>query len=137
MRRQRRLKGQQPRLHNAGGRADRSREPQAEAHRIRFLDLRHSTATLIPEQGVERVAIKELLGHAHVDVTATVYAHVRLRLRLEINYCYRRPATPERPHRNQTRRDLSNFTSIAHPSAIFQTPNTSTKRKIKPVEARQ
>ncbi|WP_416529927.1 tyrosine-type recombinase/integrase [Streptomyces coelicoflavus] len=48
--------------------------------RIRFHDLRHSTATLLLEQGVELVVIKELLGHAHIGVTATVYAHVRLRL---------------------------------------------------------
>ncbi|APU39278.1 tyrosine-type recombinase/integrase [Streptomyces sp. TN58] len=47
---------------------------------IRFHDLRHSTATLLIEQGVELVVIKELLGHAHIGVTATVYAHVRLRL---------------------------------------------------------
>jgi integrase len=48
--------------------------------RIRFHDLRHSTATLLLEEGVELVVIKELLGHAHIGVTATVYAHVRLRL---------------------------------------------------------
>lgn len=48
--------------------------------RIRFHDLRHSTATLLPEQGVDLVVIKELLGHAHIGVTAGVYAHVRLRL---------------------------------------------------------
>ena len=47
---------------------------------MRFHDLRHSTATLLLEQGVELVVIKELLGHAHIGVTATVYAHVRLRL---------------------------------------------------------
>jgi integrase len=47
---------------------------------IRFHDLRHSTATLLLEQGVELVVIKELLGHAHIGVTSTVYAHVRLRL---------------------------------------------------------
>ncbi|MGC0313248.1 integrase [Kitasatospora acidiphila] len=47
---------------------------------IRFHDMRHSTATLLLEQGVELVVIKELLGHAHIGVTATVYAHVRLRL---------------------------------------------------------
>ncbi|OKI00523.1 integrase [Streptomyces sp. CB02056] len=47
---------------------------------IRFHDLRHSTATLLLEQGVEGVVIKELLGHAHIGVTATVYAHVRIRL---------------------------------------------------------
>ncbi|SCD52638.1 Site-specific recombinase XerD [Streptomyces sp. PpalLS-921] len=47
---------------------------------IRFHDLRHSTATLLLEQGVELGVIKELLGHARIGVTATVYAHVRLRL---------------------------------------------------------
>lgn len=51
--------------------------------RIRFHDLRHSTATLLLEQAVELVVIKELLGHAHIGVTATVYAHVRLRLQRE------------------------------------------------------
>ncbi|MEU7330238.1 hypothetical protein [Streptomyces parvus] len=29
---------------------------------------------------MERVVIKELLGHARIGVAATVYAHVRLRL---------------------------------------------------------
>ncbi|MFD5573990.1 tyrosine-type recombinase/integrase [Streptomyces cadmiisoli] len=53
---------------------------RAGRRRIRFHDLRHSTATLLLEQGVELVVIKELLGHAHIGVTATVYAHVRLRL---------------------------------------------------------
>ncbi|WP_338018101.1 tyrosine-type recombinase/integrase [Streptomyces taklimakanensis] len=48
--------------------------------RIRFHDLRHTAATLLLEQGVELVVIKELLGHAHIGVTATVYAHVRPRL---------------------------------------------------------
>jgi len=53
---------------------------RARLRQIRFHDLRHSTATLLLEQGVELVVIKELLGHAHIGVTATVYAHVRLRL---------------------------------------------------------
>ncbi|MYQ68246.1 Phage integrase family protein [Streptomyces sp. SolWspMP-5a-2] len=53
---------------------------KADLRRIRFHDLRHSTATLLLEQGVELVVIKELLGHAHIGVTATVDAHVRLRL---------------------------------------------------------
>lgn len=57
---------------------------KAGLRRIRFHDLRHSTATLLLEQGVELVVIKELLGHAHIGVTATVYAHIRLRLRLRL-----------------------------------------------------
>ena len=64
--------------------------------RIRFHDLRHSTATLLLEQGVELVVIKELLGHAHIGVTATVYAHVRLRLQRDaidlLGHALRSPA---------------------------------------------
>ncbi|MGA6160977.1 hypothetical protein ACPEIC_47650 [Stenotrophomonas sp. NPDC087984] len=41
--------------------------------------LRHATAILVLEQGVELVVIKELLDHARIGVTATVYARVRLR----------------------------------------------------------
>ncbi|MFH9265563.1 tyrosine-type recombinase/integrase [Streptomyces sp. NPDC017546] len=37
--------------------------------RIRFPDLRHSTATLLLEHDVDLVVIKELLDHAHIGVT--------------------------------------------------------------------
>ncbi|MFF3367098.1 tyrosine-type recombinase/integrase [Streptomyces misionensis] len=53
---------------------------RAGLRRIRFHDLRHSTAALLLERGGELVVIKELLGHAHIGVTAGVYAHIRLRL---------------------------------------------------------
>ncbi|MFI9276043.1 tyrosine-type recombinase/integrase [Kitasatospora sp. NPDC052896] len=71
---------------------------RAALRRIRFHDLRHSAATLLLEQGVELVVIKELLGHAHIGVTATVYAHVRLRLQRDaidlLGHALRNPAQP-------------------------------------------
>ncbi|MFI9325668.1 tyrosine-type recombinase/integrase [Kitasatospora aureofaciens] len=71
---------------------------RATLRRIRFHDLRHSAATLLLEQGVELVVIKELLGHAHIGVTATVYAHVRLRLQRDaidlLGNALRDPAKP-------------------------------------------
>ncbi|MFF9690770.1 site-specific integrase [Streptomyces sp. NPDC014623] len=81
--------GQRAHVHHPARQSDRPDQPHPRLHhvlrkaglrRIRFHDLRHSTATLLLEQGVELVVIKELLGHAHIGVTATVYAHVRLRL---------------------------------------------------------
>ncbi|MEU3656209.1 tyrosine-type recombinase/integrase [Streptomyces sp. NPDC032161] len=64
---------------------------------IRFHDLRHSTATLLLEQGGDLVVIKELLGHAHIGVTAGVYAHVRLRLqRQAINALGNALSSPQR-----------------------------------------
>jgi len=69
---------------------------QARLRRIRFHDLRHSAATLLLEQGVELIVIKELLGHAHIGVTATVYARVRLRLQRDaidlLGHALRNPA---------------------------------------------
>ncbi|MFD9486685.1 tyrosine-type recombinase/integrase [Streptomyces sp. NPDC059991] len=68
---------------------------------IRFHDLRHSTATLLLEQGVELIVIKEILGHAHIGVTATVYAHVRLRLQRQaidvLGDALRGPVSPDDP----------------------------------------
>jgi integrase len=52
----------------------------AGVRRVRFHDLRHSCATLLLEQGVDLVTIKNLLGHAQIHITADVYAHVRPRL---------------------------------------------------------
>ncbi|MEV6581905.1 site-specific integrase [Streptomyces sp. NPDC051582] len=81
---------------------------RAGLRRIRFHDLRHSTATLLLEQGVELVVIKELLGHAHIGVTATVYAHVRLRL--------------QRDAIDLLGRTLRNSTETTSPDAIADPP---------------
>ncbi|MDH6123944.1 site-specific integrase [Kitasatospora sp. GP82] len=74
---------------------------RATLRRIRFHDLRHSAATLLLEQGIELVVIKELLGHAHIGVTATVYAHVRLRLQRQaidtLGDALRAPKSPNGP----------------------------------------
>ncbi|MGY5007213.1 tyrosine-type recombinase/integrase [Streptomyces sp. 900105755] len=79
-------------------RSFRSLLERAGLRRVRFHDLRHSTATLLLEQGVELVVIKELLGHAHIGVTATVYAHVRLRLQRDaVNLLGRTLRNPKRP----------------------------------------
>jgi integrase len=59
---------------------------EAGLRRTRFHNLRRSTATLLLEQGVQLVVIRELLGHAHIGVTATVYAYVRLRLQRDAIY---------------------------------------------------
>lgn len=44
--------------------------------RMRFHDLRHSTATLLLSMGVPLKVVQELLGHSSVDITANVYSHV-------------------------------------------------------------
>ncbi|MEV1009722.1 tyrosine-type recombinase/integrase [Streptomyces sp. NPDC049881] len=89
LRRQRTRADQRTRLHHTDWRPHRSHQltrrfqrllDGAGVRQVRFHDLRHTTATLLLEQGVDLVVIKELLGHAHIGVTADVYAHVRLNL---------------------------------------------------------
>ncbi len=43
---------------------------------IRFLDLRHTAATLVLASGVNVKVVSEMLGHADVSITLRVYAHV-------------------------------------------------------------
>lgn len=44
--------------------------------RVRFHDLRHSSATLLIEAGASMKAIQKRLGHAKHQTTADIYAHV-------------------------------------------------------------
>jgi integrase len=73
----------------------------AEVRYIRFHDLRHSCATLLLEQGVELVTIKDLLGHARPHVTAAVYAHVRPRLHRNAIEALNQALDPDQPDPDQ------------------------------------
>jgi integrase len=44
--------------------------------RIRFHDLRHSTATLLLSSGVHPKVVSEILGHATIGITLDTYSHV-------------------------------------------------------------
>ena len=44
--------------------------------RIRFHDLRYSTATLLLSLGANPKVVQEVLGHSPIAVTMDVYAHV-------------------------------------------------------------
>jgi integrase len=43
---------------------------------VRFLDLRHTAATLLLSRGVHPKVVSEMLGHADISITLRVYAHV-------------------------------------------------------------
>jgi integrase len=49
---------------------------KAELPRMRFHDLRHSTATLLLSLGVHPKVVQELLGHSQISVTLDTYSHV-------------------------------------------------------------
>ncbi|MFM7101017.1 MAG: site-specific integrase, partial [Verrucomicrobiota bacterium] len=44
--------------------------------RIRFHDLRHTSATLLLAQGVHPKVVQERLGHSQISVTLDTYSHV-------------------------------------------------------------
>jgi integrase len=43
---------------------------------VRFHDLRHTAATLLPAQGVDPRTIMETLGHSQISLTLNTYSHV-------------------------------------------------------------
>lgn len=44
--------------------------------RVRFHDLRHTAATLLLAQGVDRRTIMETRGHSQISLTLNTYSHV-------------------------------------------------------------
>jgi integrase len=44
--------------------------------KIRFHDLRHTSATLLINEGVHAKVISERLGHADISTTMNIYGHV-------------------------------------------------------------
>ncbi len=51
--------------------------------RIRFHDLRHTSATLLLAQGVDPQTIMETLGHSQISLTLNTYSHVLPALQAE------------------------------------------------------
>jgi integrase len=47
--------------------------------RLRFLDLRHSAASLLLAQAVAPRVVMDVLGHSQIGVTVNTYSHVALR----------------------------------------------------------
>ena len=44
--------------------------------KMRFHDLRHSTASILVDKGWDILQIKDWLGHSDIDTTANIYAHI-------------------------------------------------------------
>ncbi|MCL0099560.1 site-specific integrase, partial [Dehalococcoidia bacterium] len=49
---------------------------RAGVRRVRFHDLRHSTASLLLSLGAHPKVVQELLGHSQISVTMDIYSHV-------------------------------------------------------------
>jgi len=74
------------RLHHGGGNPDQPVQPQTtefgsapeegRSPHIRFHDLRHTSASLLFQQGVYRKFAQELLGHASVAIMLDTYSHM-------------------------------------------------------------
>src|ERR1700730_11492530 len=51
---------------------------------VRFHDLRHGAATVLPAAKVNLKVVSELLGHSPVAITADIYAHVLPEMQQEV-----------------------------------------------------
>jgi integrase len=49
---------------------------KAELPEMRFHDLRHTTATLMLQQGIHPKVVQERLGHSDISLTLNTYSHV-------------------------------------------------------------
>jgi integrase len=56
---------------------------RAKLPKVRFHDLRHSTATLLLGEGVHPKIVSELLGHSQIGITLDTYSHVTLSMQQE------------------------------------------------------
>lgn len=45
---------------------------------MRFHDLRHSCVTLLLDLGLPPHIVRDIVGHAAIEVTMTIYAHASL-----------------------------------------------------------
>lgn len=52
--------------------------PSAKPRRVRFHDLRHTTATLMLKAGVSLAVVQRVLGHTSPLMTADIYGHLDL-----------------------------------------------------------
>ncbi len=50
---------------------------------IRFHDLRHTTASILIENGADLKRVSEWLGHSDVGTTANIYAHLTFKTKWE------------------------------------------------------
>ena len=52
--------------------------------KMRYHDLRHSTASILVDKGWDINSIKEWLGHADISTTANIYAHISHRKKISL-----------------------------------------------------
>ena len=71
--------------------------PVADQKRLRFHDLRHSTATLLLKAGVPLATVQRILRHTDPKITAEVYGHLDLDdMREGLNRLHLAPTVTER-----------------------------------------